>query len=146
MEQKEILPSHVARRLRMESNEAFFSWVKFIITLSTAFLSVLIAFKDNYVPKDPQYIFLLSTSFVCFLLTIFFGVIVLHTEIQTKLDAANRIDSIVIKDGENAAASDMTSRGSKTIAKPIYRFTQYVFHAAFGLAFSLVVTFVIINS
>ncbi len=145
MKTKEILPSHVARRLRLQSNEAFYSWVKIIITIATTFLSILIAFKGNYVPQDPQYLFLLSASFVCFLLTIFSGIVVLHTEIQTKLEAANRIDTIVFNEGEEAAAKDMISRGSKSIAKPVYHYMQYIFHIMFGLAFSLVVTFVILN-
>ncbi|NOR68484.1 MAG: hypothetical protein GQ532_02100 [Methylomarinum sp.] len=145
MEIKEIRPIDIARRLRTESNESFFSWVKLVIALSSSFLSVLIAFKSNYVPSNPQYLFLLSLGYISFLVTIVSGLIILHSETQTKLDSANRIEKIITIHGEQAAVDDINNRNGKSIARPIYYWAQYVFHISFGLSLSFIVSFVLSN-
>ncbi len=142
---KEVRPIDVARRLRIESNEAFYSWVRLIITLASTFLSVLIAFKSNYVPETPIYLPLLSCGLISFVVTIFSGVVVLHTEVQTKFDSANNIDEILKKSGEQAASENINSRDGKAIARPIYLWSQYVFHFSFAFAFVFIVAFVVNN-
>lgn len=142
---KEIRPVDIARRLRTESNEAFYSWVRLILTLSTTFLSVLIAFKSNYVPAEPIYLPLLSCGLISFVVTIFSGLVVLHSEVQTKFDSANSIDAILSEYGEQAASENISRRGGKAIARPIYIWSQITFHLSFALAFAFIIAFVVNN-
>jgi len=146
MEIKEVRPVDIARRLRKESNDSFFSWVKLVVTLSSGILSILIAFKNNYVPENPQFLIILSLGFSLYVVTIFSGLVILHSEAQTKLDAANNILDILGTKGEQEAIKDINKRNGQTISRPIYLWSQYIFHVAFGLSFACVVGFVLLNS
>lgn len=142
---KIVRPVDVARRMRSESNEALYSWVRLIITLSSTFLSVLIAFKSNYVPDNPNLIQLLLLSLIGFVTTIFSGIIILHSEVQTKFDSANHIDSVIENKGEQAAVDDINKRGGKTYVRTIYIWAHYIFHISFALAFVFLVAFIVSN-
>lgn len=143
---KIVRPIDIVRRMRSESNEELKSWVRLIITLSSTFLSVLIAFKTNYFPQDPSFLVMWSSGLISFVVTIFSGVVILHTEIQTKNDAANRIESNIANYGEQAAAEEIQSRGGREIARLIYLIAHIVFHLSFALAFVFIVAFVSFNT
>ncbi|AUM14698.1 hypothetical protein [Ketobacter alkanivorans] len=142
---KQIRPVDVARRLRTQSNEELKSWVRMIITISSTFLSVLIAFKENYVPDNPEFSFLLILGFIFFVVVIFSGVVILHTEVQTKFDSANEIDNVLDLYGEEAAVQHLKGSGSKAIARPIYLYAHFAFHISFALGFVFVVAFLSFN-
>jgi hypothetical protein len=142
---KEVRPIDIVRRMRSESNEELKSWVRLIITLSSTFLSVLIAFKSNYFPQEASFLALWSCGLISFVTTIFSGVVILHTEVQTKFDSANRIELNINKHGEKAAAEEIQSRGGRTVARPIYTMAHIVFHLSFALAFVFIVAFISFN-
>lgn len=143
---KEIRPIDIVRRMRSESNDELKSWVRLIITLSSTFLSVLIAFKSNYFPQGASFLALWSCGLISFVTTIFSGVVILHAEVQTKFDSANRIELNIHKNGEQAAAEEIQSRGGRSVARPIYAIAHLVFHLSFALAFVFIVAFVSLNA
>jgi len=100
---------------------------------------------DNYVPDSPQWLLLLSFGFSLFAATIFSGLVVLHAEIQTKWDSAAKIEKTIEKHGEQAAAADIGARKGMSVARPIYRWAQFVFHVSLGLSFPCMVLFVVVN-
>ncbi|MCP4553137.1 MAG: hypothetical protein GY834_14110 [Bacteroidetes bacterium] len=142
---KEIRPVDLARRLRSESNEELKSWVRLVVTLSSTFLSVLIAFKSNYVPNNAEFLIFLSCGLISFVFTIFSGIVILHTGVQTKFDSANHIEANIKQYGENGAAEEIKRRDGTSIARPIYIYAHFVFHLSFALAFAFLVAFVSVN-
>ena len=145
MEIKYIRPKDLARRLRAEGNESFLSWVRLVIALSGSSLSILLAFRNNYVPADPQYLLLLSCGYFAFIITILSGLLILHSESQTKIDSAASIEKVLEDHSEEVAAGRISKRGGRSMVRPVYRLAHYFFHVSMGLSFTFITLFIVIN-
>ena len=71
-------------------NDVYYAWIRHIIALSSGALTLLIAFKNNYVPANPEHLILLKACWVFLILTILLGIVASYGETSVLLDVRKK--------------------------------------------------------
>ena len=144
MERKIITFEDIIRRNTIKSHDAYYAWIRHVVTLASGTLTVLVALKSNYVPVDPQHLWLLKLCWVVLALSILSGVLALRGEWQTPLDSANQIQKNRKKHGEHYASQVVTS-GSAIPVRKVFSYAAECLVPFYGLSLLLLVLFAVLN-
>ena len=110
----------IEKDLLLRWDKAHFAWVRHIVTLSASGLTLLVGLKNNYIPLNPQYVFLIQLCWASLAASIASGLLVLFGASQSLLDAANHIKAQRAEHGDQQTAlSTIDSIGYKP--RPIFR-------------------------
>lgn len=104
MERKAVTFEDIERRLVKMHREAYYGWIRHVVTLASGSLTVLVALQNNYIPENPQVLPLLKLCWVGLGLSISLGVVALFGEVQTPLDAAKNLRKNRQLQGDHYAA------------------------------------------
>jgi hypothetical protein len=73
-------PIEMAAVYHNQAKDKYYEWVRSMLTLATAALAGLIAFQDNYVPSDPNALYLLWASWVSLASSILAAAFILRSD------------------------------------------------------------------
>ena len=112
MEHETVTFEDVERRLTTMHRDAYYPWVRHVVTLASGALTVLVSLQNNYVPENPHGLSLLILCWVGLFLSISMGVVALYGEAQTPLDAAQNIRRMRKKYGDDLAAKHLENNSA----------------------------------
>jgi len=144
MERKQITLDDIIRRNTAKSHDAYYAWIKHVVTLASGTLTVLVALKSNYVPADPLHLWLLKLCWVVLVLSILSGVLALRGEWQTPLDSANEIQHNRNEHGEHYA-SKVVASGSAIPVRKVFSYAAECLVPLYGFSLFLLVLFAVLN-
>ena len=144
MERKFITFEDVERRLIEIHRNAYYSWIRQVVTLSAGALTILVVLQNNYVPANPQALLLLKACWVGLALSILAGVVALFGEAQTPLDAVNEIRTDRRSLGDQATAAKLI-KNSGTMPRKRYIFAQKILYYTFATSLLLLCAFAVLN-
>lgn len=85
----------VRRGLLRDHRPGYYGWLRQIVTLSFGSLTFLVLLQKNYIPENPQYLWLLLVSWGLLALSVLSGVLALSGEFQIHLDAEHYLGKVV---------------------------------------------------
>lgn len=144
-ERKLVTLDDIERRLIQDHGTAYYAWVRQVVTLCAGTLALLVSLQKSYIPKDPTLLFLLKLSWASFAASVGLGIVVLHGEHQTPLDARNALRRRRNQQGDPAAVAWLENGHGHT-PKQIYLTSYRLLLWTVGLAFCLLVLFALLNS
>jgi hypothetical protein len=91
MERKQVTLDDIERRLIAEHFEPFHNWLRQLVSLSSAALTLLVGLQSHYIPQRPIALWLLRLCWGSLAIVVLAGVVSLRSEWQTPLDAAKAL-------------------------------------------------------
>lgn len=144
MERELVTFEDIERRLIETHRNAYYGWVRHVVTLASGSLTVLVALQSNYIPDNPQGLPLLILCWVGLVLSILLGVAALFGEAQTPLDAAQNLRELRHKFGDNHAAK-LLEQNISTKPKKGFLYAQKALPYFFVGSLCCLCAFAIIN-
>lgn len=143
---KEITLDDIERRLVLEYGEKRYNWHHQLVTLASGGLTLLVSFQANYVPQNPEYIYLLSICWAGLAISILSGVLALVGAAQTPLDVAVSLSRHrdVHGDSETIAHLNQTNGISQRERLP-YQIAERLVVGSFVAALVSLALFAILN-
>ena len=120
---------------------AYYSWIKFVITLSSGALTLLVGLQKHYIAQNPECILLLQASWVFLFLTICLGLIALYGKQSTHLDVVDALLKYRTRPREERNAKDAIIVQPKKHIK----YAQRALPLTFGGALLFLVLFAVLN-
>jgi len=120
---------------------AYYSWIRFVITLSSGALTLLVGLQKHYVAQNPECILLLQASWVFLFFTICLGLIALYGEQSTHLGVVDALLKYRALPHEKRNANDAISIQPKKHIKC----AQRALPLTFGGALLFLVLFAVLN-
>jgi hypothetical protein len=144
MERRTVTLDDIERRLVSEHRKPFYEWIRHVVGLSTASLTLLVALQSHYIPNDPKGIWLLAVCWLSLALSVISGVLALRGEYQTPLDAARNLREKRRAHGD-AETVAWVARGSGYIPRPIFKWARGVMVCSFLLGVVSIAVFAVWN-
>ena len=144
MERETVTFEDIERRLMTMHREAYYKWIRHVVSLASGALTILVALQNNYMPDNPQGLPLLILCWVGLFLSIALGVVALFGEAQTPLDAAKNIRKRRATHGDNQVAQQM-EKNSGTNVRKSFLFAQKALPWCFVASLCCLCLFSIMN-
>ncbi len=144
MERKTVTFEDIERRLITMHREAYYNWIKHVVTLASGALTILVSLQSNYIPDNPKGLPLLILCWVGLVLSISLGVVALFGEAQTPLDAAKNIRKNRQQYGDAHVANAM-EKNSATNPRKNFLYAQKVLPWLFVASLCSLCIFAVIN-
>lgn len=134
---------HLGNLLTETSNRhftAFYTWIRFIITLASGLLTLLVGLHKLYISQDSNYIIFLKLSWICLLLTIIIGLIALYGESQVLFDLSKNL-----KKYRDLPTSHQNNKTIGVSIPRVIRYAQITLPFLFSFSLIFLVLFAFIN-
>jgi hypothetical protein len=146
MEKKTVTIEDIERRHFIAYTENLSAWYKHVTTLASGGLTLLVSFQNNYIPTEPNSIYLVKLCWVSLALCICAGLLVHFGQAQSRLDAANNLRSIRINEGEEVAVKLVSeTNGVHFIERHVFRLGRNLLPITFLSALVSIVWFAVLN-
>ncbi|MGE4500140.1 MAG: hypothetical protein AB7C96_07305 [Hydrogenovibrio sp.] len=144
MTRKTVTLDDIERRHVTAHITPYYSWIRHVVSLSTASLTALIALQGHYLPSHPQAISLLALSWLSLLLTVLSGLVALRSEYATPLAAVKKIREMRRDHGDMYAANQIQQRNS-TPPHWSHKWAVRLMLSAFSIGLICLCIFAVIN-
>ena len=141
---KQVTFDDIEARLTDQSGKARYDWFRQIIGLSAGALTLSISLQNQYLPKVPKEPWLLKWCWVLLAISVLAGMLALHGEGQTPLDAVNHLRRMRRTVGD-AAAADAIRNVSYFSRRPIYKWSEHLLIVGFSAAAVFFGWFAVLN-
>jgi hypothetical protein len=144
MENKVVTLDDIERRLVSEHLKPHYDWIRHVVSLSTASLTLLVSLQSHYVPKVPKGVWLVALCWLLLALAILCGLLALRGEDQTLLDAARDLRQKRVDFGDEATAAAVM-RNSGFTPRPIYAWARRLMICSFSAGVVTLAIFAVWN-
>jgi hypothetical protein len=141
MERKVVTLDDIERQLVSEHIRPHYDWIRHVVSLSTASLTLLVSLQSHYVPKAPKGIWLLALCWLLLASSVFSGLLALRGEDQTPLGAARALRQ---KRRDEVAAAALIKNGAFA-PSPILRWARRVMFCSFSAGLASLAVFAVWN-
>ncbi len=94
----------IEKNLVKEHWVGYYNLTRQLVVLSSGALTLTISLQKFYIPASPSSLWLLQFSWICWILSLLFGLLVLYGEVQIPLDHVNQLRKARDKDGDHKTA------------------------------------------
>ena len=144
MERETVTLEGIERRLITVHREAYYAWIRHVVTLASGTLTILVSLQNNYVPDNPRGLPLLILCWAGLFLSIALGLVALFGEAQTPLDAAKNLQKRRHLYGDGVIAKQL-EKNSKAAPKKNFLYAQKALPWAFVGSLCCLCLFAIMN-
>lgn len=144
MNRKQVTLDDIVRRNISAHHDAYYSWLRYVVTLASGSLTLLVALKSNYVPNNPQGLWLLQLCWMVLVLSILGGVLALHGEYRTPLDLAAEIRKNQAEHGDHYTEK-MLDDSLATSPRKLFLIAGKSVFPLYALSLVLLVAFAALN-
>src|SRR3989338_1394547 len=144
MARRTVTLDDIERRHVSQHLKPYYTWIRHVVSLSTAALTLLVSLQNNYVPNEPRSVWLLAVCWGAFAMAVLSGICALHGEWQTPLDAAQALHRRRAVNGDMAVAAEV-ARNSGFVPRSIYRYARRLMICAFLVGVVSIAAFTIRN-
>ena len=137
--------NELAKVLIDRHHKPYYDWIRNVITLSVAALTSLVALQQNYVPKDPNLIWLLATCWLGLLCTILSGIFALRSEYTSHLESLRSLSALRREKGDCNAAQELNQRGLVTHPSGWHKISVKIMLWSFVIAICSLSVFAVSN-
>jgi hypothetical protein len=130
MERKTVTLDDIERRLVAGHLKPYYDWIRLVVGLSTASLTLLVSLQSHYVPKNPKGVWLLALCWASLAASVLFGLLTLRGESQTFLDHVRRLRQMRADQGDLATAAEVL-KGAGHAPRPTYRWARRLMICSF---------------
>lgn len=134
----------IEKKLLKEHWSGYYNWVRQIVSLSAGALTLTISLQKLYIPDKPSGLWLLQFSWLCLILSLYLGLLVLYGEVQVPLDNLNELRQLRAQNGDRETGISILEFPFFKV-RSIYRIAYLLMASSFSLALLLLSLFAIFN-